>query len=136
MQWELVEGIWIWCRAFEGASGEFVEINIGSLGRKVPAVEPGAGLTDMGGAANVVDGEAGGGKAEGQVEELVQVTLSRQRHHHDADLGLGGESFYGRWRHLAHGLNVNWRYCCLKSFRDCRVLVSLPASSPVGKGEC
>lgn len=75
IRWWVVERSW-W---------EFLEMDVSYCGR-VPAVDPELGLADVGGGADVVDGDAGGGYEAGEVEKLVEVALRRQRHHHHRDL--------------------------------------------------
>ncbi|BAT03049.1 Os07g0660466, partial [Oryza sativa Japonica Group] len=53
--------------------------------RGVPAVHPRAGLPEVRLRRGVVHGEAARREQHGQVEELVQVTLRRERHRHDGD---------------------------------------------------
>lgn len=74
---------WVGPGVFERNYWEFVEM----YGRRAPPVEAELGLADVGGGADVVDGDVVGGDEAGEVEELVEVALRRQRHHHHRHMG-------------------------------------------------
>lgn len=85
-------GVWVRGRRGEGRDLQAVEMEeaVGGLRGRVPAVESELGLVDVGGGRDVVDGDAVGSDEAGQVEELVEVALCRQRdhdHHHLARCG-------------------------------------------------
>lgn len=66
---------------------ETVEMDLVFGGVEVPAVEAELGLADVGGGADEVDGEVVAEAEEaGEVEELVQVALRRERDHHHRHL--------------------------------------------------
>lgn len=48
----------------------------------VPAVETAARLTAMRCGRNIVDRDVVGGDEAGEMEELVEMTLCKKRHHH------------------------------------------------------
>ena len=79
-----------------------VEVDIGE-GEWVPSVEAEAGLADVGGGADVVDGEVVGREEAGEVEELIEMALCWERYQYYSYLRpflaiLGIIGHFGRLR--------------------------------------
>lgn len=71
-------------RGREGWEGGVVEVEVvvEGGGGEIPAVEAVAGLADVRGGRDVVDGDAAAGEVRGEVEERVEMALCRERNHH------------------------------------------------------
>lgn len=77
---ELVLGIRVWRRRVERRDEEVKEVYV-FYGIGVPALDSKRGLAVVCRSTNIVDGDVVGGDKAGEVEELVDMALSRQGHH-------------------------------------------------------
>jgi len=71
-------GVWRW--RSEGRSWEFVEVEVAGGGGGV--MEARAGVAEVGGGGDDVDGDVVGGDEAGEVEELVEMAVSYEWHHY------------------------------------------------------
>lgn len=82
------DGGGVWLRRKEVRCWEFMEVDLVGGRREVVAVDAESSLANVGGEADVVDGDVVGGDEAGEVEELVEMALCRKRYHHHRDLWL------------------------------------------------